>query len=92
MNRTPGATLLPFIIAAPSRRSSIRALVQDPRKTWSTLTCSRTTSGSGRTLSGEYGHATIGGMSVTSISTVRSKTASASERRGCMECLAMGRR
>ncbi len=72
MNRTPFATFWPFISAAPSRRSSIRAFVHDPRNAWSIRTCSRATSGSGRTLSGEYGQATIGTISSTLMSIVRS--------------------
>lgn len=89
MNRTPGWTLCPRISAAPSLRSSMRAFVQEPRNAWSILTCSRTTSGSGRTLSGEYGHATIGSIPVRSTSIVRSYFASASGWSGCIECFAI---
>ncbi|MPN42092.1 hypothetical protein SDC9_189648 [bioreactor metagenome] len=67
MQRTLGATFLPFRMAAASRRSPIRPLVQEPITTWSI--CIPATSSMVFVLEGRCGSATVGRRAERSMTT-----------------------
>src|SRR2546422_589141 len=78
--RTPGATFSPLKSSAAIRRSSMRALVHEPRNATSIFVPS--TSSTGLRFAGFDGHATCGPMPSTSKVNVFTNVASSSDRIG----------